>query len=260
MQIVFPEIENVKHNFAQAIENNSMNAKSKLIATEVPAPPPAGPRARTYRLLLNTATELIREGHLPSVAQVATKADVSRATAYRYFPSRSKLISAVVDNSLGPVRSATSKLTGGRERVMELFDHTFPRFKEYETEMRAALQLALEHRMLERAGMLEEEPYRRGHRIKILEHALEPFKTEMPKATLQKLHKALSIVYGYESYVVLKDIWDCGDRELEGIARWMAAALIDAALRDAEAGKKQAGAPRGGRKPRPPAGEADQGA
>jgi AcrR family transcriptional regulator len=215
-----------------------MNAKLKTSLTEIPAEPPPGPRARTYRLLLQTATELIREGKVPSVAQVAAKADVSRATAYRYFPSRSKLISAVVDTSLGPVRTTTSKLAGGRERVMELFDQTFPRFKEYETEMRAALQLALEHRMLERAGQLEEEPYRRGHRIRILEHALEPFKAQMPRATLQRLHNALSIVYGYESYVVLKDIWNCGDREVEGIARWMAEALIDAALRDTEGKKK----------------------
>lgn len=215
-----------------------MNSRKKFTITEIPSAPESGPRARTYNLLLSTAMELMKNGQIPSVAQIAAKADVSRATAYRYFSSRSKLISAVVDTSLGPVRSTPSKLPGGRERVMELFDHTFPRFKEYETEMRAALQLALEHRALERAGLLEEEPYRRGHRIRILDQALEPFKSQMPKPVLQRLHKALSIVYGYESCVVLKDIWNCGDREVETIARWMASALIDAALREAEETKK----------------------
>lgn len=216
-----------------------MNAKRKFTVTEVPEAPESGPRARTYTLLLSTAMALIKTGQIPSIAQIAAEAGVSRATAYRYFPSRSKLITAVVNTSLGPVRTTTSKLPGGRERVMELFDHTFPRFKEYETEMRAALQLALEHRALERAGLLEEEPYRRGHRIRILEHALEPFKPEMPKPLLQKLTKALSIVYGFEPYVVLKDIWNCGDREVETIARWMAAALIDAAQREAEGARKE---------------------
>jgi AcrR family transcriptional regulator len=215
-----------------------MNVTKKFTVTEVPQAPENGPRARTYKLLLSTAMDLIKSGQIPTIAQVAAKADVSRATAYRYFPSRSKLISAVVDKSLGPVRTSTSKLAGGRERVMELFDHTFPRFKEYETEMRAALQLALEHRALERSGMLEEEPYRRGHRIKVLEHALSPFKAEMPKPLLQKLTKALSVVYGFEPYVVLKDIWNCGDREVEKIAQWMASALIDAAEREAEAARE----------------------
>ena len=58
--------------------------------------------------------------------------------------------------------------------VHELFKSTFPRFKEFEPQLRAAAQLTLEQWALERAGLLEEEPYRRGHRVRILEHALEP--------------------------------------------------------------------------------------
>jgi hypothetical protein len=48
-----------------------------------------------------------------------------------------------------------------------------------------------------------------------------------------RLHRALSVVYGIEPYVILKDIWGLPDREVERIALWMADALIDAALRDA---------------------------
>ena len=40
--------------------------------------------------------------------------------------------------------------------------------------MRAALQLALEHESLERAGLLEEEVFRRGHRRGILRRAAAP--------------------------------------------------------------------------------------
>jgi hypothetical protein len=36
---------------------------------------------------------------------------------------------------------------------------TFPRFKEYEPQLRAALQLSPEHAAQERAGKLTEEPY-----------------------------------------------------------------------------------------------------
>ena len=49
------------------------------------------------------------------------------------------------------------------------------------------------------------------------------------------MHRALSVVYGIEPYVILKDIWGLPDREVERTALWMADALIDAALRDAEA-------------------------
>jgi AcrR family transcriptional regulator len=207
--------------------------KHKL--TESPKPPERGVRAATFHLLLDTAMQIIREaGHIPSVAEVAARSKVSRATAYRYFPSRSVLITAVIDSSLQPVRGYKSKASDGRERVRELFVQTFPLFKQFEPQMRAALQLALEHWALERAGLLEEESYRRGHRVRILEHALAPFTAQMSKAVRCKLHRALSVIFGIEPWVVLKDIWGIPDREVERIALWMADAMIDAALREAQ--------------------------
>jgi len=212
--------------------------KHKL--TEPPMPPERGVKAATFRLLLDTAMTMIREaGHVPSIAEVAVRAKVSRATTYRYFASRSALVTAVVDSSLGPVRAFSSNEPDGRARVHELFAQTFPRFKEFEPQMRAAAQLALEQWALERAGLLEEEPYRRGHRVRILEHALAPLSPTLPAAVRERLHRALSVVYGIEPYMVLKDIWGLPDREVERIALWMADALIDAAQRDAGAAARR---------------------
>ena len=208
-------------------------ARLKHKLSDPPAPPERGIKAATFKLLLDTAMELIRdEGHIPSVAVVAARSKVSRATAYRYFPSRSALITAVIDTSLGPVRTFSSANPDGRERLRELFAQTFPRFKEFEPQLRAAAQLSLEQWALERAGVLEEEPYRRGHRVRILEHAMAPLVPKLAPATRDRLHRALSVVYGIEPYVVLKDIWGVSDREVERIAMWMAEALVDAALRE----------------------------
>ena len=55
-----------------------------------------------------------------------------------------------------------------------------------------------------------------------------------------RLHRALSVVYGIEPYMILKDIWGLPDREVERIALWMADALIDAAQRDAARAAKPA--------------------
>ena len=208
-------------------------ARLKHQPSEAPLPPERGVKAATFRLLLDTAMNIIRQsGHIPSVAEVAVRSNVSRATAYRYFPSRSALVTAVIDSSLGPVRILASDNPSGRERVHELFAQTFPRFKEFEAQLRAAAQLSLEHWALERAGLLEEEPYRRGHRVRILQHAIEPLAPLMTAATRDRLHRALSVVYGIEPYVILKDIWGLPDREVERVALWMADALIDAALRE----------------------------
>jgi AcrR family transcriptional regulator len=213
-----------------------MATRLKHRVSEPPAPPARGIKAATYQLLLDTAMRLIQEaGHIPSVAEVAVSSNVSRATAYRYFPSRSALVTAVIDTSLGPVRSLASEEPQGRERVRELFVKTFPRFKEFEAQLRAAAQLTLEQWALERAGLLQEEPYRRGHRVRILEHAIAPLAPQLPKPVHDRLHRALSVVYGIEPYIILKDIWGLPDREVERTALWMADALIDAAMRDAAA-------------------------
>lgn len=204
--------------------------------SQPPQMPERGVKAATFRLLLETAMAIIREaGHIPSVAEVAVRSKVSRATAYRYFPSRSALVTAVIDSSLGPVRTFSSDHPDARARVHELFLQTFPRFKEFEPQLRAAAQLSLEQWALEKAGLLEEEPYRRGHRVRILEHALAPYARLLPGPVRDRLHKALSVVYGIEPYVILKDIWGLSDREVDKTALWMADALIDAALREAAA-------------------------
>ena len=208
-------------------------ARLKHKLSEPPVPPTRGVKAATFTLLLETAMNIIQEsGHIPSVAEVAVRSKISRATAYRYFPSRSALVTAVIDSSLGPVRMLASDNPSGRERVHELFLQTFPRFKEFEPQLRAAAQLSLEQWALERAGLREEEPYRRGHRVRILQHAIAPLAPSLRPAVRDRLHRALSVVYGIEPYVILKDIWGLPDREVERTALWMADALIDAALRD----------------------------
>ena len=192
--------------------------------------PPPGPRARTYRLLLAEAMAMVRRGTVPSVAEVAVRAGVSRATAYRYFESRSKLVSAVIGEGLAPVRRTRTVASDGPQALRELFEKTFPLFMENERHMRAALQLALEHESLERAGLLEEEAFRRGHRRDILARTAAPLRAPLGAEGFDRLLKALSIIYGIEIYVVLKDIWGASNREVEAIARWMLEAIVTAAL------------------------------
>ena len=188
----------------------------------------------------STAMKLAEDGRLVTVAEVAAAAGVSRATAYRYFGSRGQLISAIVGESLGPVRSLESRKVDGRERLQELFTKTFPRFRQFEPHMRAALQLSLEHWALERSGRIDEEPYRRGHRVAILSRAAAPLKSKMPPSEYRRLLCALSLIFGIEPYVVLKDIWGCSDREVQATTRWVADALIDAALKGRAGARPQA--------------------
>jgi AcrR family transcriptional regulator len=186
-------------------------------------------------MLLDAAFDAIRTyRQVPSIGAVAQAAGVSRATAYRYFSTRSKLIAAVVDSSLGPVRRFESKLEDVEGRVAELFGTTFARFTEFEPQMRSALQLSLEHEALQAAGRLQEAPYKRGYRRDILRRTFSPLLQSMPDWSVDRLCKAMSLLYGIEPYVVLKDIWDCNNEEVGEIALWMANALLSQAQQDAK--------------------------
>ena len=98
-----------------------------------------GPRARTKRLMLETATRLMQAGVTPSVSEVAEAAEVSRATAYRYFPSQAALVHAVVDEGLGPILTWQSASKDPQRRVAELFDTAMPRIEAFEATFKAAL-------------------------------------------------------------------------------------------------------------------------
>ena len=196
------------------------------------------PATRTKEQLLRAASGLIRSlGHVPSIGEVAQAAGVSRATAYRYFSSRSKLIAAVVDSSLGPVRRFESRLEKVDARLAELFGTTFVRFTEFEPQMRSALQLSLEHEALQAAGRLDEEPYRARLPGR---HPAPDLRAASPhhagRLAVDRLCKAMSLLYGIEPYVILKDIWACDNEEIGRIALWMANALLRQAERDAAEG------------------------
>jgi len=197
---------------------------------------PRGARARTRKLMLRTAIALMQQGQTPSVSDVAEAAGVSRATAYRYFPSQAALVHAVVDEGLGPILSWRSDSVDPEARVLDLLSLTMPRVAEFEATFKAALRLSLEQWAKRKAGTLgAEPPFKRGHRVDLLQMAIAPLKNRLPEAKFLRLAKALSLVYGLEVLIVLKDLWGLEFDETRDVAVWVASALVRAAISEAAA-------------------------
>jgi AcrR family transcriptional regulator len=189
--------------------------------------PERGPRARTRRLMLETATRLMQGGIVPSVTEVAEAAEVSRATAYRYFPSQAALVHAVVDEALGPILDWSSDAPDARTRVADLLKQSLPRIDAFEATFRSALKHSLDQWMQRQAGVVSTEPqFTRGHRMALLRDAVAPLQGEVRPAATERLAMALSLVFGIESLVILKDIWGLGGTEAMEVARWAADMMV----------------------------------
>lgn len=202
---------------------------------------PTGARARTRKLLLDTAMHLMQSGRVPSVTDVAEAAEVSRATAYRYFPTQAALVQAAVDEALGPILEWRSDLPDAEGRVEGLLSFAYPRLDEYEATLRAALLQAMEQWSRNRAGTLgDEAPIVRGNRKAVLYNALAPLRGRMGAEGFDRLRQALSLVFGTEAFVVLKDIWGLDGGQARDVAVWSAHALVRAAVAEAEASGRAA--------------------
>jgi AcrR family transcriptional regulator len=193
-----------------------------------------GAKARTRQLMLNTAIELMQQGQTPSVSDVAEAGGVSRATAYRCFPSQAALVQSVVDEALGPLLSWDSASMDAAERVDDLLTASFERILAFESTFKAALKLSLEQWASDRAGTLGEEPtFRRGHRVELLQKAIGPLRDVLGNKRFLRLAQALALTDGLEVLLVLKDLWGLSSRQVQETARWAARALVNAAISDA---------------------------
>ncbi|HEF8772392.1 TetR/AcrR family transcriptional regulator [Providencia manganoxydans] len=193
-----------------------------------------GTRKRTYILLVNTALELFEKGGMPSVSELAIEAGVSRATAYRYFPTQSDLIAATVNASLGPILTWRPQSEKTEERIKELLSFALPRMFEHEGALRAALQVSLQQWAEGRSLNLDpkEKRLERGNRKDILAMVTAPMKGEFPAELIDKVIKAFSVIYGSEIFLVLKDIWKQNDSEVIELTQWIAKAIINQAIAD----------------------------
>ncbi|MEM6162349.1 TetR/AcrR family transcriptional regulator [Erwinia sp. P6884] len=191
-------------------------------------------RARTRRLLIETAMKMFDSGAFPSITEVAQEAQLSRATAYRYFPTQSALVSAIVTETLSPIKSWRPSREEVGDRIDELLSFAFPRMLEHEGTLRAALHLSLtqwaQSQATDRPG---KEKLVRGNRKALLQHVVEPLNKELPPEMVQRVIQSLSLVYGSEIFLVMKDIWGCDNEQLQDIGKWIAKAIVRQAREEA---------------------------
>lgn len=196
----------------------------------------SGPRERTLRLLREAARELLRTGKPLTVPAVAKLAGVSRATAYRYFPTNDAVVlHATMSLSDDPLKDAEwaphASTSSGEltDRAADLVRATAAWAFEHENELRTMLRLSLTP---ERANLRPRRgPTNRGRWIDAL---LEDLPPEVSPTERRRLAVALTPLFGSDAIVWTTDVAELSREEAVDVLAWMAQALIAATLADGE--------------------------
>lgn len=198
------------------------------------SPKYSGVKKRTFDRLINTALNALEQGCELTITELADKSGISRATAYRYFPTQSDLIAAVVESALEPIFNWQSDNQDPDQQLLDFLAFAFPQMLKHEGALRAALRISLQQWAAERTTLSQQsDKLVRGNRKEILSTILKPLKSQMPEQIYNNVLHAISVIYGSEIFLVLKDIWKLDNQQVVSLSQWMAKAVINQAKQDA---------------------------
>jgi AcrR family transcriptional regulator len=186
-------------------------------------------KARTRKALIDAARQLLREGVTPTVERTADRAEISRATAFRYFPNQRALLVATY-----PQLEERSLLGSAAEadpmaRLEAVTEELARQILEYEQELRTHLRLSLEPTTPES----DELPLRQGRAIGWIDEALSPLHDRIPARELRRLVLAIRATLGIEAMVWLTDVGGVSREQAVDIMRSSARTLLRSAISDA---------------------------
>jgi AcrR family transcriptional regulator len=186
-------------------------------------------KRRTRTAVLEAAVKLVREGKTPSVAEAAEAASVSRATAYRYFPTQESLLVEVATTGrpawTEEVLAALASSDDAEARVKAVVDALTAVMVEHDRGLRMMLKVSLERTLEDGRNV----PVREGRRASYLDEALAPLRGTLRPHELERLNAALGMVIGTEALVVLRDIYGLDPDDARSLMRWAASVLFRAA-------------------------------
>lgn len=184
-------------------------------------------RARTRKDLLDAASRLLRDGRTPTVDDVAAEAKVSRATAYRYFPSAEILIAETTLDWAMP--DAHTILADASDDPIERLERVDSALADVLAANEPAFRIMLAQ-FLQRSTDATDLPVRQNRRTALIEAALAPAASRFHPEALQRLTSALAVVMGTESMVAFNDVLQLDASRAGDVRRWMIRALVEAAL------------------------------
>lgn len=188
----------------------------------------ANQKQRTYQALLDAALGLSDAGQQPTLRDIAKKAMVSRATAYRYFPSVDALIheayfgrgAVPFDTFIAPGTDPVEAAGRAAEVMNRLLLGNEPGVHIVE---RAFMQIWLDNAP-------DDRPSRMARRMHYINPIVDSLSDRLDEASRVRLRTALAMTMGTEAVLAMRDVAGASREQAIAAGIWAAQSLIRQAL------------------------------
>ncbi len=187
----------------------------------------AAQRRRTRKAIVDATARLLMAGADPSISDIAAAADVSRRTIYTYFPTLDQLL---LDAAMGAMDMDVDDALDAagqhdvRARITAMVAVLTRGMAETLPAGRKMIKLTVD-------APPDRASAKRGYRrITWIEDAIEPVRPRLSPDRFDQLVSALSVMIGWEAFIVLLDVRDLRADQARAVITEAAITLIDAAL------------------------------
>jgi AcrR family transcriptional regulator len=193
-------------------------------------PTQAERRAGTRKALVDATTALLDEGRQPTIEEVAARAAVSRATAYRHFPGIEDLLwQAFIERTITSVTDTFAGCGNDVARRVERCEEVINGFLLSDPVGTRAFERSTLQRWLDHGP---ESAARPARRLSYIDEALVPLSGLDPELVV-RLRNSLAVVMGTQATIALTDVCGLDPDAAQHVTGWIAQTLVRATLESA---------------------------
>jgi AcrR family transcriptional regulator len=184
-------------------------------------------KEKTLRKLVDAGLRLYKEDKFPQAEEITQEADKSKNTFYKYFSNQDVYVEYLIKEVLGREKLPDLTKNDVSANVEQLLKWGYQRLDEHRALARDALRLSQEQwagriHAQTNEGFLREKSNRR----EILEEVFAPLRESLPAEDVDRLVRAVAVLYGTEAMVVLTDMFGMSRDEITKLTTWMAVSLL----------------------------------
>lgn len=189
-------------------------------------------KRRTMQALMDAAVELASTGQVPTFQQVAQKASVSRATAYRYFSSIEALThQGYFDRAVAPLL----QVHPADDDPVAAIGHAALQVNKVLLDNETGTHVVeLSSMQVWLAAAPDAKPPRPGRRMSFIDPILQLTAPTLNDAQRNRLRIALSMLMGKEAVLAMRDVGGADVATALTTSQWAAEALMRQALAEAQ--------------------------